>query len=182
MIKYISILRGINLGGHNKILMSDLKLLYESLYFTQVVTYIQSGNVIFEAKDNEDPSELAQKIEHAIAEKYSFTVPVIIRTVEEWAKIVSNNPFLREEGIDLEKLHVTFLSDLPSDVPLDKIKTFDYPPDKFVIMDKNVYLYCPIDYGHTKLSNSFFESKLKVKATTRNWKTLNKLLELSTQI
>jgi uncharacterized protein (DUF1697 family) len=177
MTKYISILRGINLGAHKKMAMPDLKALYENLGFTEVVTYIQSGNVVFNAPD--DATDLVQKIEQAIAAKYPFTVPVIVRKAEEWVKIVSKNPFLHQDGVDLEKMHVTFLGSTPSDVLLEKIKLLDFSPDKFEILGQEVYLYCPIDYGHTKLSNSFFESKLKVTATTRNWKTVNKLLELS---
>jgi uncharacterized protein (DUF1697 family) len=179
MQKYISILRGINLGSHNKVLMTDLKALYESLGFQQVITYIQSGNVVFDAEG--DAADLAQKLEQAIAQKYAVAVPVILRTVEEWAKVVANNPFMNQESIDLEKLHVTFLGKVPTDILLNKIKTFDFSPDKFTIIGKEVHLHCPIDYGHTKLSNRFFEGQLKVQATTRNWNTVNKLLALATQ-
>jgi uncharacterized protein (DUF1697 family) len=80
-------------------------------------------------------------------------------------------------GIDIEKLHVTFLEKVPGQIELDNTKKHDYTPDKFIIAGREVFLYCPGGYGKSKLSNNFFENKLKVKATTRNWKTVNKLVE-----
>lgn len=177
---YVSILRGINVGGQRKILMADLKKLYENLGFKDVVTYIQSGNVIFKTTENYSSEDLIQILETAIFEQYQFNVPIIIRTKDEIDKTIDTNPFLSDKDVDLEKLHVTFLENTPNSTQLEKIKAYDYSPDKFIIVDKNVYLYCPIDYGHSKLSNSFFELKLKTKATTRNWKTVNKLSELAT--
>jgi uncharacterized protein (DUF1697 family) len=179
MAKYISILRGINVGGQKRILMADLKNLYENLGFKSVVTYIQSGNVIFESDEDIASDTLCQNIEKAILEQYKFVVPIIIRSKTELENIVDANPFCGDASVDIEKLHVTFLSEVPTDAALEKIKSYDYTPDQFVIIGKHVFLHCPIDYGHSKLSNSFFESKLKVKATTRNWKTVNKLLELT---
>ncbi len=178
MKTFISILRGINVSGQKKILMTDLKALYESLEFKDVITYIQSGNVIFETSLELSNQELTKKIEQAIYKNYNFHVPVIIRSVEEIKNIISVNPFLKEKEINTEKLHVTFLAEIPNETSLESIKTFDYPPDKFIIIDKEVFLHCPDNYGETKLSNKFFENKLKVLATTRNWKTINKLLEI----
>ncbi len=179
MKTFISILRGINVSGQKKILMTDLKALYESLNFKDVITYIQSGNVIFKTRPELSNAELAKKIEQVIYQKYNFDVPVIIRSVEEIENVISVNPFLKERDINIEKLHVTFLSDTPNDASLESIKSFDYPPDKFIMADKEVFLHCPVNYGETKLSNKFFENKLKVSATTRNWKTINKLFEIA---
>ena len=179
MTKYISILRGINVGGKRKILMADLRELYESLDFVNVITYIQSGNVIFESKKKNANTTFTKKITQAIFDKYGFEVPVIIRSVEEIKSIVENHPFEKKEGAQIENLCLTFLSEIPSDENLEKINTYDYSPDLFQIIEDNVFLFIQGKYHQSKLTNNFFEKKLKVSATTRNWKTVNKLLELS---
>ncbi len=179
MATFISILRGINVSGQKSIQMTDLKALYEELEFKEVITYIQSGNVIFKTEVKMSNQYLSAKIKHAIHKKYYFDVPVIIRTVEEMKHAISVNPFPKEKNIDLEKLHVTFLAETPEQPRLESIRNIDYSPDKFMVIGKEVYLYCPNGYGITKLSNTFFENKLKVSATTRNWKTVNKLVELA---
>ena len=181
MQTFISILRGINVSGQKKILMADLKKLYESLKFSEVKTYIQSGNVVFKSDSKTSDIQLARKIEKAISAKYKFEVPVITRTKEELEKILSQNSFTKEKSIDLKKLHVTFLSETPDREKMEQIKEVDFSPDQFIIKGKEIYLHIPNSYGETKLSNKFFENKLKVSATTRNWNTVNKLLELASQ-
>ncbi len=177
----ISILRGINVGGHNKIPMAELKALYEELKFKDILTYIQSGNVVFKAAGGATDRALAIKIEKAIKEKFGFDVPVITRSAEEMGHALSVNPFLKKKNIDREKLHITFLNEVPQQARLDAIRKYDYPPDLFEIIGKEVFLYIPGGYGVTKLSNNFFENKLKVKATTRNWKTVNKLFDMANE-
>ena len=181
MQKFISILRGINVIGQKKILMTDLKSLYEKLKFKDVSTYIQSGNVVFKSEETLTDLELAQKIEKAIYKKYNFQVPVIIRREEELKKIILSNPFLKEKNIDLKKLHVTFLGEIPAKTNIESIKNLDFSPDQFSIAGKEIYLHIPESYGETKLSNNFFEKRLKVSATTRNWNTVNKLYEMASQ-
>src|SRR5436853_2560798 len=112
METFISILRGINVSGQKKIQMTDLKALYETLKFTNVITYIQSGNIIFKSKSASD-KKLAKRIEDAIYERYSFNVPVIIRNIEEMKHAISTNPLLKQSNIDTEKLHITFLAQIP---------------------------------------------------------------------
>ena len=180
MKTYISMLRGINVSGQKKILMVDLKALYEKIGFKEVVTYIQSGNVVFQASKSLTEVEIISMIQTAITEKYQFEVPVMIRLADEIAAIIENNPFLKQKDTDIERIYVAFLSEKPSEVYLEKVHTFDFSPDQFVIVDKTIYLYYPVTgYGNSKMTNNFFESKLKVKATTRNWKTTKKLLELA---
>jgi len=179
MQTFISILRGINVSGQKKILMTDLKALYESLNYMDVVTYIQSGNVIFKCNEKLTDIQLAKKIENAIYNKYQFHVPVIIRSKEEIGKIISSNPFLKEKDPDRKKLHVTFLSEFPSKENVESIENIDFKPDQFKISGKDIYLYVPNGYGETKISNAFFEKKLKVTATTRNWNSVNKLFEIA---
>ncbi len=114
MQTYISILRGINVSGQKKILMADLKLLFEKLKCENVTTYIQSGNVVFKSSTELTDLELSKKIETEIFKKYKFEVPVITRTKKELENVISSNPFLKEKNINIEKLHVTFLSEKPN--------------------------------------------------------------------
>jgi uncharacterized protein (DUF1697 family) len=173
----LSILRGINVSGQKMIKMDALKKMYESVGFTNVRTYIQSGNVVFESKTQKN---LATLIEQKIKETFGFDVPVIIRTQKEMQEIVEQNPFLKDKNIERDRLYVTFLAEIPLTENITKIAAYDYSPDVFIIKEKEVYLYCPKPkgYGDTKLSNNFFENKLKVKATTRNWRTTNELLRI----
>ena len=179
MNRYISILKGINVGGNKKILMADLKLLLKDLGFSNIQTYIQSGNIVFETTQNSTIEELEDNIQQAIFKKYGFDVTVIVRTVNYFANTIKTNPFLAKENIDEKKLHVTFLRTKPTIENFEKVTHVNYPPDEFKIIDKNVFVYCPERYGETKLHNGFFEKALKVKASTRNWRTVNKLYELA---
>ena len=181
MDTYISILRGINVSGQKKILMADLKALYEHLKFRDVKTYIQSGNVIFKSNENLPDTVFARRIEDEIFKKYTFQVSVIIRTEDEMRKIIAENPFLKEKSKDRQKMHVTFLSEVPLKENVESIESINFLPDRFIIHEKEIYLYVPNGYGETKISNNFFEKKLKVKATTRNWKTVNKLVAMDLQ-
>ena len=186
MPKYVSILRGINVSGRKKILMADLKVLCEKIGFTNVKTYIQSGNVAFDIDDKnkklkgQSDKELAEKIVQAISKQYDFDVPVIVMPSEEMQSTIETNPFLiRNKEIDPKKLYVTFLADEPDSDKLDKLNEIEYPPDEFEVIGKKIFVYCPEKYGETKLSNGFFERKLKLAATTRNWRTVNKIIELT---
>ena len=177
MQTYISILRGINVGGHKMIKMDALRKMYETLDFTGVKTYIQSGNVIFVYK-KANCEDLENKIAENIVKIFGFDVPVMVKTSDEILEVLQNNPFLEKPDEDEKALHVTFLSKIPDAADVEKIKNVEYAGDEFVIVGKNVYLYCVNSYHKTKLSNNFFENKLKVTATTRNWKTVNELGKL----
>lgn len=176
MKTYISLLRGINVSGHKKIAMADLKALYEDLGFKNITTYIQSGNVVFESESN---ANIDQMIAKAIFKAYQFEVPVVVKTVAELNNIIKNNPFVADGSIDPDKLHVTFLATKPDPKNIAALATKNYEPDQYHIIDTAVYLHCPNGYGRTKLNNSFFENKLKTIATTRNWKTTQQLLALA---
>ena len=177
MITYISILRGINVSGKNIIKMDALKSMFIGLGFQNVSTYIQSGNVVFQW-DLMDSGALEKLISGEILKRFELQVPVLIREYKEFKTIMSHNPFLNVDGDDISKLHITFLSDLPEENLLKTITGLSYPPDEFSVIGKTVYLCCPNGYGNTKLSNSFFENKFKVKATTRNLRTLNELVRI----
>ena len=175
MTTYISMLRGINVSGQKKIKMEELKEFYRSLGFKNIQTYIQSGNVIFESSDK-NVSKIINKIERKIKKSFGFDVLVLIRTKNDLKKLIDNNPFAKKDN---SKLLVTLLSDTPLQSPIDEITKIKDDSEEFFIFGKEIYLFCPNGYGKSKLSNNFFERKLKLSATTRNWKTVNKLLELA---
>ncbi len=177
MTKNIAILRGINVGGKRKILMKDLRVLFEKLDFSKVETYIQTGNVVFDSGET-DVFVLETKIQLAITETFGFDVSVIVRTAEEWTESIANNPFRKEKDVDIDRQHLTCMKEFPSPELLEKIKLFQYLPDRYEIIGKDVFVFCENGYGRTKITNDFFEKKLKVSATTRNWKTVLKLHEM----
>lgn len=178
MAIFISLLRGINVSGQKKILMKDLKALYEALHFSNVRTYIQSGNVVFESQ-NENEAEVAAQIRQEIQEKYGFDVPIVIRTAAELEHTRNNVYASIEEGINPDSVYFTFLAEEPTETNQAKINATHFLPDEYIIEGREIYVYCTNGYGNTKLSNTFFENKLKVSATTRNWKTLNVLIEMA---
>lgn len=178
MKTYIAMLRGINVSGQKKIKMADLKVYLEELGFEKVQTYIQSGNIIFSYPD-EDYQRIEQLIASQIKAKYEFDVPVIVKVMDDFEYVVSHNPFLTKPNMEIERIYVTFLAETPKIEYLDKLNAMTFENEEFVIDGKYIYLYFSAGYGNAKLSNNFLESKLKVKATTRNWKTTNKLLEMA---
>lgn len=177
---YISLLRGINVSGQKKILMKDLKSLYESLNFVNVTTYIQSGNVIFSANET-DISRLTDLIRNKIKTHYEFDVTVIIRTNSELQQVIERNPFIKRNAVDVKHLYVTFLNSVPEDINREDMDRVKKESEEYVLDGRELFLYFPEGYGTTKLSNAFLERKLNAEATTRNWKTVEKLLELASQ-
>jgi uncharacterized protein (DUF1697 family) len=161
--------------------MTDLKVLYEAQGFINVTTYIQSGNVVFESAET-DRFKLKETIERAVEKKYKFHVPVNIRTSQELKAIIDCCPY---EEAKLEendaKVLVTFLQSAPSKQKQELLLEYVKEPQRLVAKGAEIYLYCPNGYGKSKLSNTFLESKLGISATTRNWKSVKKLYELSVQ-
>lgn len=178
MPRYISLLRGINVGGHKKIKMAELKTAYEELGLQEVKTYIQSGNVLFNTNEL-DKTKLSLSIQKGIADKWGFEVTVWVIAPKEWSAYLDNNPFLTQKNIDTSKLHLTVLNARPNQDLLAAIKGFESGEDEFKCIDKVIYLYCPNGQAKTRLTNNFFERKLNVAATTRNWRSSRKLLELT---
>lgn len=171
MKKYIILLRGINVSGKNKLPMAELRDLLNDLGFKNVQTYIQSGNVILES--DKSKSEICKIINERIIYKFGFDVPVIARTIPELKKAIANYPF----STDNTKI-VAFVF-LNRKVYETKIDVKDISNDKYLIDNDMVYIYCEIGFAKTKLSNNLFERKLNVRATTRNYNTTLKLLELA---
>jgi|ERR1700722_8588007 len=175
---YISMLRGINVGAHKRIKMEQLRSAFEELGFEQVETYIQSGNVIFKTARVSQPV-LTRRIEKRLLQDFGFAVSVISRTADEMAKTVQNNPFLKDSGIDSEKLHVAFLSDVPAPSALQKCETLTLAPDKAYCCGTELYLYLPNGVSGSSLMKSSLDRALGVMTTMRNWRTVNAIHQLS---
>jgi uncharacterized protein (DUF1697 family) len=177
MPTYVAMLRGINVGSGKIVKMERLRASFGALGFRGVRTYVQSGNVIFES-EQKSPTGLSKKIAEKIQRDFGFTVPVLVKTSKEIEQIVSDNSLVKEKGIDHSKLHVTFLSDAPPKTAVKVLEPLATDRERFRILNREIYLYCPDGYGNTKLSNNAIETKLSVVATTRNWRTVNTLLEM----
>jgi uncharacterized protein (DUF1697 family) len=175
---FIALLRGINVSGKNMIKMNDLVVHLENLGFKKIRTYIQSGNIIFET-EAQDKTLIQKSIHEKIKDVYGFDVPTLVRSAVELKLVFKNNPFINEHHIDIDKLHVTFLNDIPAKENVAKLSEFRGLEDQFILKDDVVYICCENGYGRTKLNNTFFENKLKVSATTRNWKTVGKLVDMA---
>jgi len=179
MTTYIALLRGINVSAAKTIKIEALRLTFQKLGFVNVATYIQSGNVVFNAGEN-NTLQLVDKIAAAIQTDFGFDVPVIVLSAAELQTITRNNP-LNDGAKDTTFLHVTFLAEKPAAFNFSDIEAKKQGNEQIIISGKVVYLYCPHGYGKTKLNNTFLESKLKVAATTRNWKTTCELLRMAGQ-
>lgn len=177
MNTFISMLRGINVSGQKKIRMTELRRLYESLNLVNVETYVQSGNVVFDSPE-QDTLKLAKLLEAQIVHSFGYSVSVFIRTPNDFQRLLDSNPFSNERNEDPTKLHVTFLYHPSSESRLSRLEIPNDGVDEFFVGEQEIFLFCPNGYGRTKLSNNFFERKLDVPATTRNWKTVNALGEM----
>ena len=158
--------------------MDALKRMYESLNFENVKTYIQSGNVVFSTCKT-DLKKLESQISSRLEEEFGEEVPVIVLKAETLENIIKNNPFANNEQKDTSNIYITFLADKPKEIDKDSIENKKQQGEEIEYSENAIYLYCPNGYGRTKLNNNFLENKLKIKATTRNWKTTNELLKLA---
>lgn len=176
-MEYIALLRGINVSGQKLIKMEALRKSLEALPFTNVSTYIQSGNILFESPST-DISELQRSIHEMIKADFGFDVPIVIVTLEELNEVVAKNPYSDRVLNDSAQPYVSFLSEVPSREAVKMLKEIDFGNDEFT--DHKRWLYILYESaGRTKLSNAVIERKLKVTSTARNWKTINQLLALS---
>jgi uncharacterized protein (DUF1697 family) len=175
--RYIAFLRGVNVTGHNKMAMADLKRLCGDLGHTEIVTYVQSGNAIFTSR-TQKPATIAANMERQIKEDLGLDVRVLIRTPAEVEKVIARNPFATPRT-DPKSLYITFLAEPPTKERVRAVSDFEAPPDKFHVDGREVFLCCPNGYGRSKLNNTFWERKLAIDATTRNWKSVQACLELA---
>jgi uncharacterized protein (DUF1697 family) len=175
-VKYVALMRGINVGGKNMLPMKDLVAMFVAEGCTAVSTYIQSGNVVFSATPK-ILKGLGGKITGRIAKKFGYQIPVVVRSADELARAIRGNPFLKN-GADEKMVHLAFLADVPSveaTVGLDPNRS---PGDSFHVQDRDIYLHLPNGVARTKLTNAYFDSKLKTISTMRNWATVLKILAL----
>jgi len=178
MARYAALLRGINVGGNKKVPMAQLKALLEGLGFTEVVTLLQSGNVVFTAPGKKTSLALEKQLEKAIEEEFGFEVGVVVRSHAELAQAIEANPL---EGAEEEpsKFLVVFLSDKPDPKKVKAIDPAAYAPDEFKLSGRELYARFPNGMGRSKLAPVLTSQKLGVTATGRNWNTVKKLLELT---
>ncbi len=175
--RYVALLRGINVGGKNKLPMKDLAGVFEEAGCGGVTTYIQSGNIVFDAPSSlveRLPADLARRIERG----FGLRVPVVLRAAHELLRVTRDNPFLGR-GADEDALHVMFLADVPSASAVSSLDANRSPPDELAVVGREIYLRCPHGLGRSKLTNAYFDAKLGTTSTCRNWRTVLKLLELA---
>ncbi|BBH22876.1 hypothetical protein Back11_42210 [Paenibacillus baekrokdamisoli] len=175
----IALLRGINVSGQKLIKMEHLRALFAELHFQNIRSYIQSGNVIFDAPLESSTTLLGGLIEDAIKGTFGFDVPVIVRTVDEIEEVVTRNPFAGVELSKEEKFYVSFLTEEPTAEAIAKLDSFKNDVDDYIVQNREVYILCRVGYGNSLFSNNFLEKQLRVTATTRNWNTVNKLLSMT---
>lgn len=175
MPTYVSLLRGINVSGHNQIAMAELRALYEACGHRDVSTYLQSGNVVSTTGPRQAVA-VARRIEAAITDTLGLHVAVLIRSPRELVEVLAGNPFVARQA-DPSTLHVTFLRDDPGTVVVPAEDAARCAPDEYAVIGRDVYVHCPNGYGRTKINNAFFEKRFGVPATTRNWKTVSALVD-----
>jgi uncharacterized protein (DUF1697 family) len=195
-VTHVALLRGINVGGKNILPMKDLAAIFEAAGCTDVRTYIQSGNVVFRA-----PAALVRKLSEQIAQaiekRFGFKSPVILRSSDDLTRIIHANPFLKtsakassaketsaketsaeKPNVDEKWLHVYFLAAVPEPPAVASLDPNRSAPDVFRVREGEIYLHLPNGMGRSKLTNAYFDSKLKTISTARNWATICKLLAM----
>lgn len=182
-MRYIALLRGINVGGHTMIKMAELKTVFEDLGFKNVFTYINSGNLAFDvrsppvSKGLSLESKLVSKIEKAIGKAFGKEIPVMVRAQESFSDVLANNPF--EGQFESHKeMHVLFMKD---EMPADKqeqLLTNQTKDERFVVRGREIYCHLRLGVAESLLGKGFIERKLKVQITARNWRTVEKLAKL----
>ena len=177
MQTFIALLRGINVSGHKKTPMIELREVLSKSGFKNVQTYIQSGNVIFNSSEK-NIQKLELKIHNAIKRHFGFEVPILIITPKELKEIFDDCPFPEEKKVNS---YFTLLYDIPDKNIIEEVSKITHPNEEFIIRKSCIYFYSSIGYGKAKYSNNFFERKLKTRATARNYKTMVKLLSLSAE-
>ena len=173
--RYVALLRGVNVGGRNKLPMADLRDIFAEAGCAAVQTYIQSGNVVFEATQ-----DLAERVPEivtlAIRKRFDIETAVIVRSREELRQVADSNPF--DTSGDPRLLHVAFLQDTPGAESVTRLDPDRSPPDAFAVRGRNVYLHYPNGVARSKLTNEYLAAQLQTVSTTRNWRTVLTLLEM----
>lgn len=175
---YIALLRGINVGGHNRVAMADLRALCTDLGHGDVRTYVQSGNVVF-TSDRADPDGLGEELTDRIAAELGVSPTVVVRTADELAAVAADNPFADQAAADPTKVHAAFLSVAPPDPSHFAVEAADFAPEEVVAGDRVLYLHLPGGIGRSRLATELGRRAREVELTVRNWRTVDKLLDLA---
>ncbi len=179
MYVFISLLRGVNVGGHNKIKMDALRELYRELGFHDPRTYVQSGNVIFGAKGK---NLKAQVLEDAIEKAFDFRPGVVLRTAAELRKTIAGNPFAKRAGLDDAKLLVNFLAEAPGNQAMAALRELPRGPEELHVSGREIFIYFPDGMGRSKLPWASLDRVLKTTVTGRNLRTVAKLLGMAEEL
>jgi uncharacterized protein (DUF1697 family) len=175
--RHVALLRGINVGGKNKLPMADLARIFTEAGGSDVRTFIQSGNVVFAASPKL-AGRIAAIVSREITGSFGLRVPIVLRGADELREAVARNPFLKK-GIDPDWLHVGFLAEAPDKAHAASLDPERSPGDSFVLRGREIYLHVPNGMARTKLTNAWLDSKLATTSTFRNWRTVLKLLEMT---
>ena len=173
---HVALLRGINVGGRHRLRMKDLAAVFHDAGCDDVRTYIQSGNVVFRAPDALAGS-IAEVVQDVVADRVGFRAPVVTRTADEMRRLPRRNPYL-SAGADPGALHVVFLADEPDDADVANLDPGRSAPDEFEAIGREIFLRCPNGFGRTRLTNDYFDRMLRSTSTTRNWRTVLRLIEM----
>jgi uncharacterized protein (DUF1697 family) len=175
-MRYVALLRGINVGGNTMIKMEELRKTFEALGFENVVSYINSGNLAFDAK-KVAADKLCSKIEKAIEKDFGKPIPVMIREQNAIEKVLKNNPF--DGKYESHKLmHVLFMKEKMPKEKQEQLKAAETNEEKFEVRDLEIYALLKQGVADSLLGKGFIEKKLKVPTTGRNWRTVEKLATL----
>lgn len=177
-MKYIALLRGINVSGQKLIKMAELRVQLEEVGLQNVQTYIQSGNVVFESNE-EDVLKLEQIIANKIKADYDFEVPVMVKDADDLKKAQKNNPYTKDDTRDPKKVYVAFLSEKPRQERMDVLAEVDFGSEEYELIGTHFFMHSPNGAGRSKMSNNLIENKLKVTSTTRNLNTIQKLIDMA---
>jgi uncharacterized protein (DUF1697 family) len=175
--RYVALLRSVNVAGHGRVAMDELRGAFDNLGYSGVTTYIQTGNVLFSTGSKSEPG-IATAIEQRLAEAFGDSPAVLIRNVADLQRVGTSSPYAKA-GADPGRHHVTFLATVPPKAALDALNLPVSGRDELVVDGREVYVHTPDGYAHTKYTGTFLERRLGVVSTTRNWNTVSKLCELA---
>jgi uncharacterized protein (DUF1697 family) len=175
--RYVALLRSVNVAGHGRLAMDELRASFETLGYSDVTTYIQTGNVLFTAASKSETA-LASAIEQRLAEDFGDSPAVLLRSVAELRRVGASSPYAKA-GADKARHHVTFLATVPSKAALEALRLPPSGRDELVVDGKEIYVHTPDGYANTKYTGTFLERRLGVVSTTRNWNTVTKICALA---
>jgi uncharacterized protein (DUF1697 family) len=178
MASWVVLLRGVNVGGANRLAMSDLRDLIGSLGHSEVTTYIQSGNLLM-TSPRVDRAAIAAEICAGIESSFGLVVSTILRTPDELRAGIAANPFVAEAEADAARVHIMFLSAAPRPDDVAQLEPDRFGADRFALLGSDLFLHYPDGAGRSKMNLDYFEKRLHVRGTARNLKTVATLIELS---